>query len=153
MELWDGGWHGVASLGPTEIVAGEITGWRIWLLRGGMLRSVYVNHYTWPPGKALEAAEMSSRIWGDGSGGLRVPGFHAYKSLPDLHKYYGYRWSRRDTVYGRVALWGDVVEHKLGYRAQFAKPLSIARANRRFFFDSELREALRRYQIERENSR
>lgn len=28
-------------------------------------------------------------------------------------------------VIGRVALWGEVIEHEDGYRAEYAKPLTI----------------------------
>lgn len=28
-------------------------------------------------------------------------------------------------IYGKVALWGDIIEHELGYRAEFAKVISL----------------------------
>lgn len=47
-------------------------------------------------------------------------GVHAYKDwagpLED-----GYCTSNVHWVIGEVALWGDVVEHKLGYRAEFGR--------------------------------
>ena len=32
---------------------------------------------------------------------------------------------RRGIVMGKVALWGDIIEHEEGFRAQFAYPLSL----------------------------
>jgi len=34
-------------------------------------------------------------------------------------------WERRDVAFGRVSLWGNIVEHEDGYRAEFAYPLDL----------------------------
>jgi hypothetical protein len=50
-------------------------------------------------------------------------GIYATKSLNHLRQtpYY----CSRSTIYGEVCLWGSVVEHELGWRAQFAYPLAL----------------------------
>lgn len=45
-------------------------------------------------------------------------GIYASKSLEHLHEY-GYSRSR---VHGQASLWGTVVEHQHGWRAQYAYP-------------------------------
>jgi hypothetical protein len=49
-------------------------------------------------------------------------GFYAYKSEEALAASTYVRMGHEPTVRGRVALWGRVVDHDLGYRAQFAYP-------------------------------
>src|SRR5574341_1412988 len=41
--------------GTTPIYA-----FRLWSIRGGLLRSVYFNSYTWPPGEPANAADGPS---------------------------------------------------------------------------------------------
>jgi hypothetical protein len=45
-------------------------------------------------------------------------GFYATKE-PDE------QWATYSVVYGKVALWGRVIEHERGYRAQYAYPLEL----------------------------
>lgn len=51
-----------------------------------------------------------------------ICGVYAAKSLEHLHQI-GYAGRG---IYGEVYLWGTVVEHKLGWRAQFAYPRSLS---------------------------
>lgn len=57
-------------------------------------------------------------------------GIHAYKTLVQPEKY-GYQYppethlKGEQFVYGQIALWGRVIEHEDGYRAQFGYPLKI----------------------------
>jgi hypothetical protein len=48
-------------------------------------------------------------------------GIYAYKKAADFLKSH----SEGLDIYGEVALWGDVIEHELGYRAQFAQIVSL----------------------------
>lgn len=50
-------------------------------------------------------------------------GIYATKSLNHLQQTQYY--CSRSTVHGEVYLWGSVVEHELGWRAQFAYPLTL----------------------------
>lgn len=47
-------------------------------------------------------------------------GFHAFKTLEGARAYYGYASVKAPVVFGEIALWGTVVEHEEGYRAEFA---------------------------------
>jgi hypothetical protein len=87
------------------IRAGEIVAYRCWELRDGLLRSMYAD-FTWLP-RAIEQAHKVDEHWGTG--------LHAFKTLERARN--EYRWA---DVYGEVALWGDVIEHEHGYRAEFA---------------------------------
>lgn len=98
------------------VIAGEIIGWRLWKVNGNKLRSMYID-VDWEPG-----VPMRGNI--DANAGV-----HAYKTEKDLRKSsYLYVFDSgcpENYVYGQVALWGDVVEHTNGYRAEFGKPVSL----------------------------
>lgn len=96
---------------PTgEIITGEIYAWRAWKVKGGYLHSCCVDHHIWIPGEPMEG-EI-----GNAHNGL---GVHAFKTRKGATEY---ALGNNDWVaIGRVKLWGDVVEHKEGYRAQYAK--------------------------------
>lgn len=116
-ELEDGG-----------IVVGEITAWRLWQVRntseGLRLQSV-IMLTIWEPDKPMEGAPVGNS--------LRVEGVYAFKSHAAIAKEFGefgalMGWgvtSDEVFLYGEVSLWGDVVEHEVGYRAQFARPKSL----------------------------
>lgn len=89
------------------IRVGEFEGWRAWHLQRGFLQSVYKNTL-WIPGK-----EVSGRP------DKPSEGVHAWKTL-ELCLEYGLSQSSV-TVVGRVKLWGIVVEHEHGYRAEHVK--------------------------------
>lgn len=96
----------------SEIRLGEIIAWRGWWGDdSGYLRS-FSQEVIWPPGEAMEG-RVSSEEHGAG-----VYAFKTKKLLFDF--------MRKETagmIWGSVALWGDVVEHELGWRAQFAASL------------------------------
>ncbi len=50
---------------------------------------------------------------------LTVDGIHAFKTEAQAKSY------AANTVWGEVSLWGRVIEHDLGYRAEFAYPRTI----------------------------
>jgi hypothetical protein len=95
------------------IRAGEIIGYRAWLLYGNNLFSVYANYRWSPEGEATPVEN------------LHFYGLHAFKTYREA--YYNYRcYQCGDTViFGSVALWGEVIEHKIGYRAQYARIISL----------------------------
>lgn len=113
-----------------EMKIGEITAYRCWRLEGCSLRSVYM-HDIWAPNQIMEGREIED--WSE-------RGIHAWKDLnsPKFNQYIrGYLNVRQDPWYqpgddqatvivtGTVLLWGDVVEHEHGYRAEFAKINSL----------------------------
>jgi hypothetical protein len=90
------------------IRAGEVEAWRCWLLTDDdTLRSVYM-HTEWVPHKPMRG---SAKEWG----------VHGWKTRKEAEKY---AWEAAcfglTVVIGRVEMWGNIVEHALGYRAEFA---------------------------------
>jgi hypothetical protein len=125
------------------VVAGEIVGYRCWRLKDGLLKSVYQAD-VWAPGEILAGREL---------GDWDQRGIHAWKDAgsKQYHEYIrsylnnyqdtffsnaflilgggaGYREPRDPRpamVTGTVFLWGDVVEHERGWRAEFARVRSL----------------------------
>lgn len=97
-----------------EIVAGEIVAYRCWCWRGGYITSVAMPD-VWKPGETLVGRGLED--WGK-------RGVHAWKELS--REYFDYiRGAAVTIVGGTVYLWGDVVEHELGYRAEYARIRSL----------------------------
>ena len=92
-----------------------VVGYRVWQWDATGLKSL--NGIAWHPGEAF-TAECKTQ------GCHEVPradctcGIYASKSLDHLRRI-GYT---EDRIHGEVCLWGTVVEHEGGWRAQFAYP-------------------------------
>jgi hypothetical protein len=99
----------------TEDAFGEVIAWRAWLSRVlPVLTSCYREDFIWMPRQIEEAK---------GVGDYNQLGFHAWK---DQRAAIRYSLELGPVVIvGRVKLWGTVIHHELGYRAQFAKILSL----------------------------
>jgi hypothetical protein len=93
------------------ISAGEIIGHRAWRVRDdGLLQSMAVST-VWAPNEVMEGKPSD----------YNGMGVHAFKTASAaLTEYWGY-----EIAIGTVLLWGEVIEHELGYRAQFGKVNSI----------------------------
>lgn len=118
----------------TDIRAGEIIAARCWILFNESLYSMTVP-YRWYPGAINEAGTKSpdSDHFLNSGGSIFVDyetfvpeteGFYAFKTMQLCCSEYDY-YSDFFIVRGTVALWGTVLEHELGYRAQFAKIRSL----------------------------
>jgi len=97
------------------VKAGEIIAYRAWCLVGDsfMLHSMFID-YEWKPNEIQKIYEETLGPYGGN-------GFHAFKTLEKCqHEYHGL-----GTVYGEVALWGEVIEHEQGYRAECARVTRI----------------------------
>lgn len=99
---------------------GELIGWRVWFMARGYLRSIGTHSTIWVPGEPMS---------GD-PGDYDDVGVYAWKLKRHAVRQailIGGRGKegRVITIVGRVQMWGEVVEHELGYRAQFAKILSL----------------------------
>jgi hypothetical protein len=102
------------------IRVGEIIGYRAWravrpgLIRRGndRLRSVYVTDYVWDTDKPA-------------SGDVRGYGIYSFRDVIRSHQEYRYLISRAHLLFGRVKIWGEVVEHEAGYRSEFARIVSL----------------------------
>lgn len=92
------------------IRAGEIIAYRAWWLQDdGLLHAMFWNHI-WQPG-AVERVQKVDLTYGTG--------LHAFKTLEKTKDEYRSS-SYGIIVYGEVALWGEVIEHERGYRAEYA---------------------------------
>jgi len=103
------------------VTAEPILAWRAWTLSGRRdgsrlrLRPIVGSRRPWPPFHPARAVCARPR-------GHHAPdpactcGLHATRT-PDL-----LRRTRDPAVVGTVALWGRVIEHEHGYRAEFAYP-------------------------------
>jgi hypothetical protein len=92
---------------------GEIIGWRGWKITPtGFLRSMSAD-VLWPPDEPMEGKTKTRE---------EHNGVYAFKACKDFLKQME---NAGLEVYGRVALWGDVIEHELGYRAEYAKVVSL----------------------------
>lgn len=120
----------VPAPGPIKsagIRTGEIIGWRAWrLTKKGVLRSMAVD-CLWQPGQTVSVNSVLEQC-GYPDRWNRMPvaqygaGIHAFKDLQTVADNYGVF---RRGAYGTVALWGEVIEHEWGYRAEFARIASI----------------------------
>jgi hypothetical protein len=74
----------------------------------------------WPIGEPLEAHCLSEYM-------THHNGIHAFKRQHTIAEYRASYSVNGDPplVYGTVALWGRVIEHQEGYRAEFAYPQSL----------------------------
>lgn len=105
-----------------------VFGYRVWRWNAMGLNSL--NGAPWLPGRPLEAGCRRTVLRTNldiADDAHKTPhsdctcGVYAVKSLEHLRQI-GYE---RRGIYGEVYLWGTVVEHKLGWRAQFAYPKSL----------------------------
>lgn len=121
------------------MVAGEIIGYRCWRIENGLLRSVYQSD-VWKPGEILEGRELGDwdsrgiHAWKDGGSKHYHDYIRSYLNRENDPFTRYFMWGR-DTdekveskpamVTGTVFLWGDVVEHERGYRAEYARVRSL----------------------------
>ncbi|MGH7029999.1 MAG: hypothetical protein ACREE9_00630 [Stellaceae bacterium] len=112
---------------------GEITGWRIWLVRDGCLLSPF-RETVWP---------SDGFVAGDPGAGFGVFAFkERRRAIEEARRMSG---PGLTIAYGSVRIWGEVVEHKRGYRAEFAR---IATLDGVHPADRQLSEVCRRYGLE-----
>ena len=124
------------------IRAGEIIAYRAWKLTPeGFLRGMF-NDYDWKPDAIEGPADIS--WWG----------LHAFKTLRQAVSQYEYCSVNGTVIFGTVALWGEVIEHERGYRAEFSKIVAL-NCSRRFILSPlsrlkawrQLRTARKRYNV------
>lgn len=91
---------------------GELTAVRGWKIGSdGFLHSMSAD-VVWAPGEPMD---------GKTKAGEEHCGIFAYKKARDFLRAHGTSLH----IYGKVHLWGDVIEHELGYRAEYAKIISL----------------------------
>jgi hypothetical protein len=103
------------------IRAGEIIAYRAWRVispgwfRNGddyRLHSVYRRDYVWHPDKPA-------------SGDVRTHGIYSFRDVIRSKDEYGYGPGDEPLLFGKVKIWGEVVEHEAGYRSEFGKIVSL----------------------------
>lgn len=141
----DGGLHVSDPVNAAHLVAGPILGWRCWRLietPGRVLLAALNNGAVYPPGEPMSGAGV-----GPGTGA----GVYAYKTRERATEHL-MSWSGATVqaavirpsvntvaattafggfagpetfVFGQVALWGRVIEHEDGYRAEWGYPYRL----------------------------
>lgn len=124
------------SVLPRADLAGPILAYRQWCMEDVWLRSIIVA-LRWPHGEPLRSLmaetysaqslravlvfSTSAAGVAAGAAGAQPGGIYASKrwELLDFHQ------DRSHVVTGQVALWGRVVEHEYGYRAEYAYPYTL----------------------------
>lgn len=119
--------------------AGEIIAWRCWLITpGGLLRSTNFDTI-WSPEEIQVASDLDKSLSGIGFG----KGIYGIKNdhnidgrrtvLVQARLYAGtlclstiFLPSHMQMIAtGQIAMWGEVIEHEYGYRAEYAKIVSL----------------------------
>jgi hypothetical protein len=106
-----------ASLKHEGIRAGEIIAYRAWLVMAprssgsDWLRSVYMRDYIWFPDYPA-------------SGDVKTHGIYSFRDVIRSAAEYSYS-AHGVLLFGKVKIWGEVVEHEAGYRSQFGKIVSL----------------------------
>jgi hypothetical protein len=107
------------SIRHSGIRVGELIGYRAWRvglcwLRQGdhRLRSIYMRNYVWQPDEPA-------------SGDVRTHGIYSFRDVIRSRQEYGFPFGNGEILFGRVKIWGEVVEHEWGYRSQFARIISL----------------------------
>lgn len=91
---------------------GAITAYRLWSAEGHRLFSVTMRERMWRPGAAMT---------GDPS--KTYEGVYAFRDLRAAVE--NLEFKRAPTAVGAVKLWGQIVEHEHGYRAENAKIVEL----------------------------
>jgi hypothetical protein len=114
-------WEELTPIVPHEgIRVGEIIAYRAWRVieetwfrkADDRLHSVYMKHYAWNP---YEPAH----------GDVREHGIYSFRNVIQYKEQYGYGTLRGRFLFGKVKIWGEIVEHEHGYRSEFAKIVSL----------------------------
>ena len=101
------------------IRVGEIIAYRAWRVMGpswfrsgdDRLHSVYMRKYVWSPDEPA-------------CGDVRTHGIYSFRQV--IRSTEDYRYDVHAVLlFGKVKIWGEVVEHEGGYRSQFGKIISL----------------------------
>jgi hypothetical protein len=111
-----------------EIIA--YRAWRVihpWWFRNGddRLHSVFIKDYVWHPDEPA---------YGD----VRDHGVYSFRNVIRSREEYWYYVGIEPLLFGKVKIWGEIVEHQWGYRSEFGKIVSLD------YGDSGLLEKFRR---------
>jgi hypothetical protein len=111
----------VRTLKHEGLRVGEIIAYRAWAVihprwfRSGddRLHSVLMRDYVWHPNEPS-------------SGDVRTHGIYSFQDVIRSKEDYGYDSGvSGPLLFGKVKIWGEIVEHEAGYRSQFGKIVSL----------------------------
>ena len=98
------------------IRVGEIIAYRAWRVTrtaDDLLHSVAMRDYVWYPYRPA-------------SGDVRTHGIYSFRHVIRSRDDYGYdQGTIEPFLFGKVKIWGEIVEHEAGYRSEFAKIESL----------------------------
>lgn len=117
-----------------EIHAGEITAWRAWRWTGQHLQSTAMDTI-WLPHEIVTAG-IGCEGLGSVNGGY---GIHCWHNKEDARKYSSIQATCSNIVLGQIEIWGEVIEHEAGYRAEYANIISIDEAIGQDFWPWQLK--------------
>jgi hypothetical protein len=110
-----------SNLRHEGIRVGEIIAYRAWRAvgpgwlhrRNDRLHSILMSDYVWDPDEAA-------------SGDVRTHGIYSFRNVIKSMSEYGYDASVYGPIlFGKIKIWGEIVEHEAGYRSEFAKIVSL----------------------------
>ena len=105
------------------MVREPIVGWRQWNFMYPHFLANLGNDTIYVPREKIEArCEQTDHSEQQAPHMTCMCGIYAYKEKPRLLREIRHIYSGLRLVYGEVNLWGKVIEHEDGYRAQFAYP-------------------------------
>jgi len=130
----------INQIGPifeTNWHAGEILAYRAWkvFVTGSKdvdiitLNSIYYE-MLWKPGQPVKREQTKFYDIGDYDLFESYYGIHAYKTMDLLRQNLNHLSDNSMSAYyflvlGKVKLWGEIIEHELGYRSEFGQIVSI----------------------------
>lgn len=107
--------------GEIPDVVEPLVGYRVFNVEDGLLTSTVVGQ-VYEPGEDAHAECKAITFYEDkhvAPGPNCQCGFYAFKSIEELSVWHG--WDEEDQVVARVLLWGSVMPHKRGYRAEWMR--------------------------------
>jgi hypothetical protein len=99
---------------------GEIIAYRAW--------RVFKPHWWWRGDDRLHSVLMHDYVWDPdepASGDVREHGIYSFRHVIRTTKEYSYSVGHATLLFGKVSIWGEIVEHENGYRSQFGKVMSL----------------------------
>ena len=102
------------------IRAGEVVGYRIWRVIGNYLFSIFMHDCEWMPGRPMTGDVDEAGVFAFKEPGIQFDAYLYENLIPIGPSSY---------VSGTVEMWGRIVEHEHGYRAEYAKIRSLKMAH------------------------
>jgi len=102
------------------IRVGEIIAYRAW--------RVFKPHWWWNGDDRLHSVLMQDYVWHPNkpaSGDVQTHGIYSFRDVIRSNEEYSYSVSHATLLFGRVKIWGEIIEHGNGYRSQFGKIVSL----------------------------